>query len=94
MLVGLPWNTIYPGIITMAVGATASIWCRPDLKWKTWIGGSLFLAYYVVFLVGLEMMVPGYIDQVWNHDVLTGLHFAGFRSRGDDLHKADRRVIR
>ncbi|WP_348701693.1 lycopene cyclase domain-containing protein [uncultured Marinobacter sp.] len=78
VLVGLPWNAIYPGIIAMAVGAAASIWCRPDLKRKTWIGGSLFLAYYVVFLVGLELMAPGYIDQVWKHDVLTGLHIAGF----------------
>src|SRR5258708_87097 len=31
-LVFLPWNPIYPGIIAMAVGAVATIFCRPDLK--------------------------------------------------------------
>lgn len=78
LLVWLPWNAIYPGIIAMAVGAAASIWCRPDLKWKSWIGGGLFFGYYVVFLLGLELTVPGYIERVWNHDVLTGFHIVGF----------------
>lgn len=78
LLVWLPWNAIYPGTIAMAVGAVASIWCRPDLKWKSWIGGGLFLGYYVVFLLGLELTAPGYIQRVWNHDVLTGFHIIGF----------------
>jgi len=68
-----PWNPIYPSIIAMITGAVANILCRPDLKSKTWIGGLLFLAYYSVFLIGLEWSAPGYIDRVWNMDALTGI---------------------
>lgn len=73
LLVFLPWNPIYPGIIAMFVGALATTLCRPDLKKKTWIGGLLFLGYYIVFLKGLDWSSPGYIERVWNLDVLTGI---------------------
>ncbi len=68
-----PWNPIYPAIIAMFAGAWATLMCRPDLKRKTWIGGLLFLVYYAIFLAGLEWSAPGYIDRVWNMDVLTGM---------------------
>ncbi len=68
-----PWNPIYPSIIAMFVGAWATMLCRPDLKRKTWIGGLLFLVYYAVFLAGLEWSAPGYIDRVWNMEVLSGI---------------------
>lgn len=68
-----PWNPIYPGIVAMVVGAIANILCRPDLKRKTWIGGLLFLAYYMIFLTGLELSAPDYIDRVWNLDALSGI---------------------
>lgn len=67
-----PWNPIYPSIVAMAVGAIANVLCRPDLKRKTWVGGVLFLSYYVIFLVGLELTAPGYIDRVWNLEALSG----------------------
>jgi hypothetical protein len=69
----LPWNPIYPGIVAMLIGAVATVLCRPDLKTKTWIGGALFLSYYVVFLLGLEWSAPGYIERVWNLAALSGL---------------------
>ena len=69
----LPWNPIYPAIVAMVVGAVANMLCRPDLKWKTWIGGLLFLLYYVIFLAGLEWTAPGYIERVWNLDALSGI---------------------
>lgn len=69
----LPWNPIYPGIVAMAIGAAATVMCRPDLKRTTWVGGLLFLAYYVAFLLGLEWTAPGYIDRVWNLDALSGI---------------------
>ncbi len=72
----LPWNPIYPSIVAMAVGAVANILCRPDLKWKTWIGGVLFLVYYALFLIGLEWTAPGYIDRVWNLSALSGINIA------------------
>lgn len=72
-----PWNPIYPSILAMVVGAIATMACRPDLVRKTWVGGLLFLAYYVVFLLGLEWTAPGYIDRVWNLDALSGLGLFG-----------------
>jgi len=68
-----PWNPIYPAIIAMVVGAIANILCRPDLKRKTWIGGLLFLGYYIIFLVGLELTAPDYIERVWNLEALSGI---------------------
>lgn len=69
----LPWNPIYPGIAAMFVGAVAAIWCRPDLKTKTLVGGLLFLSFYVFFLLALEWTASGYIDRVWNLDALSGI---------------------
>jgi len=74
ILYWLPWNPIYPGIVAMFVGAIANVLCRPDLKKKTWIGGLLFLGYYIIFLTGLELTAPGYIDRVWNLDALSGVN--------------------
>ncbi len=68
-----PWNPIYPSILAMFAGAVATMLCRPDLKRKTWIGGLLFLVYYAIFLAGLEWSAPGYIDRVWNMEVLSGI---------------------
>lgn len=69
-----PWNPIYPGIVAMLAGAVANVLCRPDLKNKTWVGGLLFLVYYITFLVGLEWSAPGYIDRVWNLENLSGIN--------------------
>lgn len=68
-----PWNPIYPGIVAMAIGAVATVLCRPDLRTKTWVGGLLLLGYYVVFLFGLEWSAPGYIERVWNLAALSGV---------------------
>jgi len=73
LLYFFPWNPIYPSIIAMAIGAVANGWCRPDLKRKTWLGGLLFLAFYIIFLVGLELSAPDYIEKVWNLSDLSGL---------------------
>jgi Lycopene cyclase len=77
MLVFLPWNPIYPGIIAMGVGAISTILCRPDLKTRTWVGGGLFLVYYSVLLEGLGFSSPGYIERVWNLPALLGIKFFG-----------------
>lgn len=70
-----PWNPIYPSILAMFIGAVATMFCRPDLKRKTWIGGLLFLGYYTIFLAVLEWSAPGYIDRVWNMEALSGVTF-------------------
>ncbi|GBG14777.1 uncharacterized protein NMK_2378 [Novimethylophilus kurashikiensis] len=72
-----PWSPIYPSIIAMAVGAFATIACRPDLKTKTWIGGLLFLGYYFVFFLGLVATSPGYVERVWNLPTLSGVLLLG-----------------
>lgn len=71
------WNPIYPAIVAMLLGAVAAIWCRRDLARKTWVGATLFLVYYIVFLLGVEWMAPGYIERVWNLGALSGLSVAG-----------------
>ena len=71
-LVGLPWNPIYPGIVAMAFGAAAAVWCRPDLWRSTLFGGVIFLGLYTLFLLGLKWLWPGYIEAVWNLDDLLG----------------------
>lgn len=72
-----PWNPIYPAILAMAVGAIASVACRPDLAAKTGVGGLLFLIYYALFLWGLEWLSPGYIVKVWNLPAISGVIWLG-----------------
>lgn len=72
----LQWNPIYPAILAMTAGAFGNVLCRPDLFNKTWIGGVLFLGYYVIFLIGLEIIAPGYIQRIWNLEALSGVIFA------------------
>lgn len=73
----LPWNVIYAGIAAMLLGALAAVLCRPDLLRNTLVGGALFLALYTVFLLGLKWSAPGYIEQVWNLDALSGMLIYG-----------------
>lgn len=68
----LPWNPIYPGIAALLAGGLAGALCRPDLAGKTLIGGALFAVFYLLFLIGLEIMAPGYIGRVWNLPALSG----------------------
>jgi hypothetical protein len=71
------WNPIYPAILAMTLGAVATMLCRPDLVHKTWAGALLFLAYYTLFLLGIEWTSPGYIARVWNLDALSGVRILG-----------------
>ncbi len=68
----LPWNPIYPSIVTLVAGAIASVLCRPDLAGKTLVGGLLFFGLYALFMLGLVWLTPGYIAQVWNLPALRG----------------------
>ena len=77
LLYFLPWNPIYPGIVAMLSGAVLAILCRRDLLRRTWVGGVLFVAYYTVFLQGLRLAAPGYIERVWNLDALSGIVVLG-----------------
>ncbi len=72
LLVGTNWNPIYSGSLAMFIGAIASLFCRPDLKAKIWIGGGIFLFLYFVFFHFLEWGFPGYVERVWTLDALSG----------------------
>ncbi len=77
LLYPFPWNPIYPAIVAMTLGAAATMLCRPDLARKTWIGAALFVAYYCMFLLGMEATAPGYIERVWNLGALSGVRIVG-----------------
>lgn len=69
----LPWNPIYPAVVAMLAGVVANLICRPDLKSKTWVGGVLFLFLYLIYIGGLELFRPGYIESVWQLGNLSGV---------------------
>ena len=73
----LPWNPIYPAITCLVIGAAAAVLCRPDLILKTFVGGFLFLVFYAIFMLTLRLSAPGYIEQVWNLPVLSGVLMYG-----------------
>lgn len=73
----LPWNPIYAGIVSLLIGAIATIICRPDLKIKIWLGGLLFLIFYIIIFSGMQLTAPGYVEKVWNFKVLTGIRLLG-----------------
>ena len=65
-LLVFPWNPIYPAILAMFAGALAAVMCRPDLLKNSLWGGIIFLVLYLIFLLGLRWIWPGYIEAVWN----------------------------
>ncbi|MDF1588086.1 MAG: lycopene cyclase domain-containing protein [Gammaproteobacteria bacterium] len=71
------WNPIYPAITAMIAGGIANSLCRPDIALKSVWGSVLFLIYYAIFIFGLEVIAPGYIERVWNLDALNGLFIIG-----------------
>ena len=77
VLYGLPWNPIYPAMAAMALGWLATALCRPDLMTKTAVGGGLFAAYYLLFMLGLSWTAPGYIERAWNLAALSGIVIGG-----------------
>jgi len=74
----LPWNPIYPGVAALFAGGLTCVLCRPDLAKKTLIGGALFAGFYLIFLIALEIMAPGYIARVWNLPALSGVMVGAF----------------
>jgi hypothetical protein len=69
----LPWNPIYPSIVSLLLGAVAAALCRPDIANKTWIGALLLVGYYTAFLLCLALTAPEYIERTWNLPALSGL---------------------
>ncbi|TVZ28698.1 hypothetical protein JM83_3842 [Gillisia sp. Hel_I_86] len=64
-------NHIYCGIIAMFTGGLATLYCRPDLKGKIWIGGILFTLLYFVYFGSILLFYPKYVELYWNLDNLS-----------------------
>ena len=78
LLIFAGWNPIYPSVAALVLGAVATITCRPELLRNSLIGGAVFLVIYIVFLVGLKGLWPGYIESVWNTATLIAWQPFGF----------------
>ncbi len=70
-------NHIYCGVIALFLGGVATLYCRPDLKAKIWVGGLLFLGFYVVYFGSLLLVFPQFVDAHWNLAALTGIKILG-----------------
>ncbi|MBC7619304.1 MAG: hypothetical protein H7293_10035 [Candidatus Saccharibacteria bacterium] len=61
----------------MLAGSFATLLCRPGQWRNLLIGGLLFLALYIVFLLGLKWLWPGYIEAGWKRPALLPRRSAG-----------------
>ncbi|HGY56141.1 MAG TPA: hypothetical protein ENK44_10585 [Caldithrix abyssi] len=71
------WNPIYSATLSMLLAGLAALWCRPDLKLKIWIGGFLFLLFYMVYFLSLALLAPGYVEKVWTMSAISGIEIIG-----------------
>ncbi|MDP2925507.1 MAG: lycopene cyclase domain-containing protein [Nanoarchaeota archaeon] len=70
-------NPIYSASISMFIGGTAAILCRPDLKKKILIGGILFLGLYFVFFLFFNLVYPLAVSTFWNLPTISGILILG-----------------
>jgi len=70
-------NHIYCGIAAMFLGGLATLYCRPDLKGKIWVGGILFTILYFIYFGSILSFYPQYVEQYWNLDNLTHILLLG-----------------
>lgn len=70
-------NHIYCGVIALFLGGLATLYYRPDLQLKIWLGGFLFLALYAVYFGSLLLFFPDFVDNHWNLAALTGIKVIG-----------------
>ncbi len=72
-----PINPIYTASIAMAVGAIATMLCRPDLTKKIFIGSLLFMSIYLVFFLLFNLVYPNVVEQIWNFPAISGILILG-----------------
>jgi len=70
-------NHIYCGVIALFIGALTTLYCRPDLKSKIWIGGLLFTVLYFIYFGSILLFYPNYVELYWNLDELSHILFLG-----------------
>lgn len=77
LLLATNLNPLHSSIIAMVVGGLATWYCRPDLKKKMIVSAFLFLALYFLYFWTLIAMSPGYVEQVWNLEAISGILIIG-----------------
>ncbi len=70
-------NHIYCGIIALFVGGLATLYCRPDLRGKIWVGAILFLVLYFIYFGSILPFYPQYVVLYWNLDNLARILVLG-----------------
>lgn len=70
-------NHIYCGIVALFFGGLATLYCRPDLKGKIWVGGILFSLFYFVYFGSILLFYPEYVELNWNFENLTHILVLG-----------------
>jgi hypothetical protein len=70
-------NPIYAAALGLVAGFFATLYCRPDLRTKMFVSGLLFLTLYFVVFTIFDVVFPGYVAEVWNLRVLTGIRIVG-----------------
>lgn len=70
-------NPIYISAIALVLGGIATWFCRPDLMRQMITSAFIFLALYFVYFLTLIAVYPGYVEQVWRLDIVSGILIAG-----------------
>jgi len=70
-------NPIYAFIIAGMIGGILTMYCRPDLISKMIGSAFIFLTFYFVFFLILVNLFPGYVEQVWNLNTISGILILG-----------------
>ena len=70
-------NPIYLAIISMFLGALATLYCRPDLKNKIWQGGFLFLVIYFISFFLIILLYQNWVETTWNLKELSRILILG-----------------
>lgn len=70
-------NPIYTSIIALMLGGFATWYCRPDLKRKMIVSAFIFLGLYFAYFLTLVVVYPGYVEQVWRLDLISGILIIG-----------------
>lgn len=70
-------NPIYSTFIALIGGGLLTWYCRPDLKKKMFVSAFIFLGIYFVYFLTFIAIYPGYVEQVWNLSVISGILILG-----------------
>lgn len=70
-------NPLHSSIIAMIVGGLATWYCRPDLKKKMMVSALIFSGLYFFYFLTLIAISPGYVEQVWNLEAISGILIFG-----------------